>query len=504
MRHLRLLLVVTGLRAVASAAAPAFTHECQLLRRPDRTPVVGAKVLFRQFRADGHLESEVELTSDAHGAVRAELNPTVAASRFEALGYFLVDVPGCALAVSQVRHSDRTTLDLKAAGDTTGQVVGPDGDPVRGAVVTCVSLAESQSRPHGAWLNAPELGVRTPALTATTDADGRFRLRCARVYSWGGSPALGLLTARAETGGRVLLGSHPDYWLLDANERQPEWMQVADRTLKVGLAGRLRGRVLDRLTQAPLAGAKLTLVGDAGYLLTSLPAATSGADGRFAFDEVPPSPRCWCQADLAGYGRLTYAVRAAVDAQPTEWPFLLRPHARLTGRVVDALTGAPLATQAKVYACYEEGTPYGPGYIGHASSVTTCQPDGTYVLDTPIGPQGFSVFARGYANVYNRRLEVTPTGLTGIDARLARTPCFLVRLTRPDGTGLTHYSVQLRQANGEVISAGGFNEDPVWFWSVKRWGLKCEVRVTLDRDEVLPWTEITANPEHWPLELKVR
>lgn len=483
------------------AAAGGPIDEQAVVKRPDGSPAAGAKVLLRQFRPDGHLSRELELTADAEGRVQARLDPPTESLRADTLPYFLVDVPGCALLVAQVRHNDNE-LKLVADDERTGLVIGPDGVGVAAARVECAALIPFKSPRFLASLNAPERGVRTPAATAIADARGVFTLRNVRQVGWG-ALSTALLTASGTQDGRTLVGEGPQERLDAApQERRPP-------TLKLHPVGRLRGRVVDQGTGAPLAGARLTLSGEGSYLLARTPPAISGADGRYTFADVPTTPQAWCLAELPRHGRVALATRPAVDGQPAELVFQLARFTSLRGRVLDATTGQPPLTPTEVTVMLEH-----PGrYVDPDQPVTTphatCQADGSFLLEAAPGNFALWLTAVGYQSQQTLRLSVPPEGVGGLDYQLERRPSFLLHLVRPDGTSPDTYDVELRQANGETTWLGGHTPGPYWSWPVRRWGVKAELRLWFPGDSWdnpamnQRWFDIAADPAHWPQEVRV-
>ncbi len=106
------------------------------------------------------------------------------------------------------------------------------------------------------------------------------------------------------------------------------------------------GRVVDR-TGAPVAGAcvapRAVLVGGAPDDVCAEAGARTRADGTYRFTTLPGSYEVFVQDARLAYARSSYRVELTATQVLTVPDVALTPGGRLSGRVVDRTTGAPLA-----------------------------------------------------------------------------------------------------------------------------------------------------------------
>jgi hypothetical protein len=235
------------------------------------------------------------------------------------------------------------------------------------------SFGEATGVIYDAASEQPIVGaiVRSGSLPAViTDADGRYRIRLrAQIQSLD-------VQAPGFTGKTIKIAV------------------VAGKTLEgmdLGLAamvGRALGAVIDAGSGQPIAGA---IVRDAGG--TSV---TTDADGRFSI--VTPVQTTTIYADAAGF----QTAQASVDVYPSRGTsidtfFLLALRGQVTGRLVDAATGAPLAG-ARVW-------------VDYGDDVRTSA-DGSFSLKGNAGFVALHAEAEGYQALSKVQIDVFPDRAT--------------------------------------------------------------------------------------------
>jgi hypothetical protein len=277
-------------------------------------------------------------------------------------------------------------LRLAPARPIAGKVLAPDGAPAAGAEVRLLGV-------HA------EAALVPLADRFTADAAGVFRFSAPRgaiveATKPGFAPGRAEVDAVATVEGRLVVR------LRDA------------KGAAAAPAGRIAGRVVERGTGAPIAGA--LVVAERGTRFGLVPAgqAVSGTDGRFAV------------ADLAGGSyRLTATAdgRARASAGPIEAgaPEVTLELARggaLRGCVRDGTSGQPVTSFTVSVTARRPGGP-------RAAAVARSFLDGSgcwSVADVSPGPATVSVAALGFMPAPDVAVDVPESGEALADVRLAR------------------------------------------------------------------------------------
>lgn len=277
-------------------------------------------------------------------------------------------------------------LVLAPARPIAGTVVGPDGAPVPGAEVRL-------------------LGVRSEATLValedrfTADAAGAFRFAAPRgtiveARKAGFAPGRAAVGARATVDGRLVVR-----------------LRAAKKDAPAPSPSRIAGRVVERGTGAPIAGA--LVVAEREVPRGGLPAgqAVSGDDGRFVLGEL---------AD--GTYRLTATAEghapgaAAVAGGAADAVVALDPGSRLRGCVRDADGGEPVT---RFTVTVGERRPGRPGVAERSRAFL--DGSGCWLLDDlAAGPVTVSVAAPGFAPSEDVAAEVPASGEAAVDVRLSR------------------------------------------------------------------------------------
>lgn len=270
---------------VMIALAPITTGDLRVRVRDDETgaPIEDATVRLhdRVARTDAAGEAGFAGIEAGHIVVSAEREGYLR-------GAIEVELPRASAVTAELRLAPVTT------GDIVGRVVNAsDGSPVQGAT------------------------IRAPGASATTDADGYFRLA---------GLAAGPITLNATAD---LFEPAQLALRLGRNETVELRLEMTPIT-----HGRIAGRVIEADTGRGLPGARVT-VGDL--------AAESETTGGFVLDRVTAG-EVTLMAQLAGYAPGTKNVRLAPGAT-LDVIVELEPirTGTISGRIRDAETGEPIA-----------------------------------------------------------------------------------------------------------------------------------------------------------------
>jgi len=351
----------------------------------DGAPVPGAEVVLRGSGGGKAVLITIpgRWVADARGAFRAAA-PQGSVLEARRQGYY----PGHARVDLHALVDGHIRITLGAAWSgpepqkaaLAGRVVGPDGQPIPGALVEA-------GRTHG-WAYAG-----TPVAQTVTDADGRFR-----IDELDRSPHL--LRARAEgyqpgEVGRVIPGG---------------------REVKIALAGggRLRGCVRDATTAAPVAPYTVHAYFSSNGWRSDPDVQLSVADpsGCFTLDELEVGESMLVV--LAPGRAPSDPVRVQVPAPPraAEIEVALAAGGALRGLVRDEVTGAPLANaHVSAEAVPVEVIDFIPPNTTIAE--TTTAPDGTFTLSGLPEQVRVVVNAAGHHTSFSRVVPVAPNDVTG-------------------------------------------------------------------------------------------
>lgn len=305
---------------------------------------------------------------------------------------------------AQPRPQPPLLLVLAPNRPARGMVVDDAGKPLAGVRVVlrqASGTAPTSRKP----LALPPPGERG-TIEATTDARGRFG------FPQVPAAEIDLLAGRA--------GFTP---LLARNRRMPPgqgtW-ELGRVVLRRGVS--LSGRVVDPAGR-PVAGAqiyRMATIASPELLATTLreeePDATTGADGRFSFGDLPPKKPV--HLFVSAPRHLPATAQGVRPPLATPLTVRLAPGARLAGRITDE-AGAPVA-EAEVRLAKRtriEGMPVGSAEYRQ----TTSDREGRFeIADAPAGDARVTVAARGFAPWANEALDVPPPEGRELEIRLAR------------------------------------------------------------------------------------
>lgn len=529
--NFRTLLAVAALPLLGSAADLRF----QVLR-PDGSPAAGAKV-HGALLSPGKSHDHWRLETDASGTFTVPTGQP-SPSPHTPDGLFTVDVPGNAIAV--VRY--HATLSPPPPGATSRPIqLAPDrpiagivtagSDPVPDARVLAYALAirSYTTIPLGdptaeAW---PELGARA-------DARGRFQLR---TLEFPYDPLL-----RPHATGFIALGHHGKTPVcgLPLNSsiqsiKSIESIQPPDSIPSPTLLEiptepllTLDAVLLDSSTGLPLAG-----VTSSGPRIGPLPvpAQTSDAQGRLRISGIPTfalAPGRFV-FERENFGPVE-AVWTPKDRKrlPGNMPVLSigmgRP-VRLTGRVVDAVTGGdPLVPiDISIHGPWKAPDGWTISRIATPGSDDASPgPNGSFDVRIPAGDLVVHAAAQidkgAYRQAYDESipLQLPPDGLSNVTLRVQRKPGVLVQLVSADPAQLQRWgyggSLIIETRQGPEHGTSTADTSPTWFFPAAAWGDSVQIRMLRRRApkadvvediELMPWTNLTANAKTWPIRLQV-
>jgi RNA polymerase sigma factor (sigma-70 family) len=380
---------------------------------PDGQPVAGATVRTTFLDMDDRRNPETASGPDSRFLLRIPpLGPGMATlNGGPTFPWLVASAPGFG--------PGRITSVLKAAaaGEVTVRLV-PDGPPIEGRIVDLQGRPVAGARAKvdrvwfahdgrdrnaetgdlSAWVAAvKDRGVQgpwdgleqlpTPLLTATTDADGRFRLtgigreRVAHILVSGPTVATTVIYAMTRNGPEAR-----------CTERRPNRVQTlvfhAPRFEQaVAPSQPIEGVVRDKDTGRPIAGVVLR---GAVYVEHSLiweqgVEATTDAQGRYSLTGLPKGPayRLFVEpGEGQPYAKATLKATANAPAfQAVKADLALKRGVLIRGRVTDKATGRPVPGYVQAYAF--AGNPHVgefPGYEESYPPHANIQDDGRYEL----------------------------------------------------------------------------------------------------------------------------
>ncbi len=373
-------------------------------------PVRNALVLVSNDRAGSTSDTpepamwSLRVRTDRQGTWRMEAVPPGEPLHFWLVhpDYISDDRPVRTAPIEQLRDQSAVFV-MKQGINLEGKVLGPHDNPVKDATIS-----------------------RDRSDVATTDRDGRFRLRNLK-------PGEITLVARGP-------GCAPDLKKVDVqpNPHPVEFKLQAARVLK--------GRVVDESGQ-PIPQAQVGVrQWRGGYYLDWN--AKTDMQGRFRWDEAPVDA-FWLSVDAEG--RESEWVQNVV-AGPDERVIVLKKKVKITGRVVDAASGQPVPT-FKAFLGRERGD----GITWWDRYDAAAGKDGAFALETerPYRPFQVRVEAEGYLPGISSPLEQIPSSplefalvygedITGVVLGLDDQPLSEVQVA------VTSLSEPIRLENGRI------------------------------------------------------
>ena len=279
-------------------------------------------------------------------------------------------------------------------GTLSGVVTGPDGRPVKDAVVFLNGCFGPDPLP-GIW-------------SSVTDDQGRYAITDLKRWSPADTKKVD------KTSGMTMMTTscsffveHPDYPRTTAqNSAVPQTVNI---TLKPPAV--VEGRVIDSVTQKPVASA---IVSAQGVVRSGWYRTRSDRDGRYRLAMTRDHYNIWADVN----DRMPLAVKA-VAAEPGKTvsgaDIRLVKGGFVVGTVLDAATGKPM-TPGRDHPIYVAH--YGPARprTGAAVTNTPINADGTYRLRIAPGRNYVYLMSAGHASAY---IEVKDGRETKLDLTLS-------------------------------------------------------------------------------------
>jgi len=368
---------------------------------PDGKPAVGAKVLVRVVRK-GRMEVKdtwVETGADGAFSADVEVEPGAWDEPDAGYGFLMIDMPGHALLAWDLPYGNMrkpSEVKLSPEFEITGQVVGPDGQPVPDADVAVLHLKPmSMDGAAGAWgLTVPRWKVDYPPLITKAGADGTFKLR--GIVGDNAVPWAGVVTSAPG------LVSYPS----------ESAVQPGAAPLKLSLKPSLSvaGAVVHALTGQPVSGARVRPVAYSGDQAATRAFPQTDAQGHFEIAGLYPVERLCVEATYPDLAKAWVEVSAKESSKDVV--LKLRPWATITGHLVDQDTGQALAL-AGVLVCVtwdpgqqEERTPF----IAPGRERIQTDAEGKFTLRTAVGETKITASGQQYREVSPIIVGVPPEG----------------------------------------------------------------------------------------------
>lgn len=483
------LAVGVALAAQTLSAAPVTMTQGIVL--PDGKPAAGAQVTVRIVNPDGSLREDTRTEADEKGVFSVEVEPPAEAGPPCRTGYLLVRAPSCALCLAPLPPSERgfsMPVNLRPAFTVTGTVVDQDKAPFGGARVAVISLHSASSGLGSLFVNAPLRGITTPELTTVTAEDGTFSLP-------------GVTGPQASTFTAYLDAETDDLIATETYMNLLPQTQPARLGLRRGIT--VSGHVLHGVTGQPLKGARVSLLGGPGHGVGARPPVVTDEQGAFCHTKIPRLFKLFVTVEADDLVNDWAEMSGEEDSEDVI--IKLRPWATVSGKIVDPDTGAaPIVRCSEVTALYRQGSTQDREPTMHPGMTKVRPPaaDGTFTFRTAAGPNRIWASGAAFKSAEPISIEVPPEGLTDLMLPVHRQTCFAVRFESDSPDGLKEINLDVKESEDKWHTEGRI--DPEWSRRTANWGDKMVIRIRRAGEVVLPWTEIVADPNNWPLVLKLK
>lgn len=506
------------------------TFRRQVLR-PDGSPAVGARVLVRHFRlTDGIMIQDPVILTDLEGRFSASaLNLPRNQVPDCRSGYLVIFASGCAPMFSSFTEWMRSAsaqaepIQLKPAFTISGKAVNADGQAVAGAHLVPIDFRNNFSY---LWnLNVPHCHVATPEVCTVSNTQGEFRLPGFTLdlphlpsEGFNSIPTVSLRAA-GSANGVLLAGYNPNIFIFS----HP---LGGDGPVTVVLdpAHTVRGKVIDAVTQQPIAEADIEAFPDNPPLPIDMPETRTDRNGNFTLTGIISSEYLYIKANHAPIwvnNWVSVDKFGSPHVSPKEKPKVydhvvipLRRWTWISGRVIDE-TGQPIRVACDLHSIplWQQDDVNMICDQGYARTAA----DGTFRLRVAQGQNGL---VRGGPACYQwpkfteADLTVPLGGRTGIVWRVKRLPAAYVMLFQfPPGKTEADYMISGYSARTKdsrqiqfTMSLSSYNHyltapadkptDTMFLQIIKieSWDGKFASKT----HELQPWIEVKADPKDWP------
>lgn len=276
----------------------------------------------------------------------------------------------------------------------------------------------------------------------------------------------------------------------------------------------IRGQIINPVREQPVEDARIVLQGGTKGIDPLLPAIITDADGRFEFQNVPVDPPLYLFASRRGLSSIRVMLRDRRDTtalKPVENLLIrLRPVEEVKFRLIDEETGKAPTESVLFSALAMEQDEEGHVQTGYESSETT--PATSFTKRVVSGPNQISFTPKFYILIDAQPLPENRY-LINVPATYTRQQEMVLKVRKQPGFFLTIESEDTKWGKAPVFQV--FTRDEAgkdkllgetrhrWFLPAAQWGDKMEIRVLRGEQEILPWTELTADAAQWPRVVKV-
>jgi hypothetical protein len=505
--------------------------------RPDGNPAVGARVVIRHFSlADGTLTKEKTLLTDISGRFSTSA-PDLPRNQVPDCrsGYLLIFASGCAPMFSSFTEWMRSVsaqgepVRLQPAFTISGKAVSADGQAVAKAHLVPIDFRNNYSY---LWnLNVNNCHIATPEVCAVSNARGEFRLPGFTLdlphlpsEGFNSIPAVSL-RATGSTNGVLLAGFDPIVFI------SPRPLG-GDNPVTVVLtpARTVRGKVIDAVTQRPIAGAYVEAFPGNPSLPIDMPKTVTDRVGHFTLTGIISSEELYIKANRAP-DWVNNWVPVSKPRPPADDPKEAKPEVDdnviiplrrwtwISGRVIDE-TGQPIRVPSDLNSI----PLWQPDFVnmvcdqGYARTAA----DGTFRLRVA---EGQNDLVRGGPGCYQwpkftqADRIIPPGGRTGIVWRVKRLPAAFVMLFEfPPGKSEADYmfyghsslakdsrpipfTMSLSSYNHYLPASADKLNDTMFLQVIQI--VSWNGNFAKQLHEIQPWLEVKANPQSWPTVVKL-
>lgn len=411
----------------------------KVVSKPEGLPVAGAAVrvkgagLFDPRNFGGNRAGSV--MTDLAGRFEIRGLPTGQATIIvEPAGLAKAEVSG--INISPGSNPDEITVNVGKGGRIEGRVLGPDGRPKSGTMVTAIAgLTEFSAN-----------------LSAITDDQGKYSIenvaagtyRVTNISRFGGGDD----DEESDSGGRRGMFGGMDAQSADVKEGETAVVNFGEKSIKVsGSLKRKSGEIAKQMVMfvppgKGMRGVQMATTDDNGHYEVSL-----GEGGDY-------------DVYVGDQGmRGGTAIKATIPDRPDVSYDIVLPEGGIVGRVLDQETGAALKG-VLVYATPTLKKGEKRSIMGGGQGARTMSgDDGSYALKG-LAPGSYDMgFIHEGHGAENRTVEVKGTEETTVNQILGAGLPFKVRVTNPSGGTITGALVMVSADGAPLAGVGGMTHE---------------------------------------------